>query len=122
MKKLLFGLIATVMFFEISSAQENKIISGKISSGTTTSDLPLELKSALTYKINSQEFTTHQHYDKGLNGNITIIVDSKNLIVGITLPLDTSTEKIASIGKCLKNSFWGNGSGWDGFWDCISGS
>ena len=119
MKKLLFGLIATVLFSSASLAQDAEIVSGKINANTTSVDIPSELKSDLNYKTNSEEFITHKHYYVAIKGDITIITDSKNQIVAVTLPVGTSEEKVRGIVKCFKNAFWGDGGGWSGFWDCV---
>ena len=119
MKKLILGMFATVLFSTFASAQDAEIISGKINSGKTSADIPTELKSDLIYKANSSEFVVHKHYYEDIKGDITVITDSNDRVVAVTLPTETSEEKARSIVKCFKNAFWGEGSGWSGFWDCV---
>ena len=119
MKKLLFGLLATLFMANLSFAQDSEIVSGKINANTMSVDIPLEIKSNLIYKTNSEEFIIHKHYYTEIKGYVTIITDSKNQVVAVTLPVGTSTEKVRGIGKCFKNAFWGDGGGWNGFWDCV---
>lgn len=119
MKKLVFSFLATVLFASFGSAQDAEIISGKINTNSSSVDIPKELKSDLTYKLNSEEFVVHKHYYEELKGNITVITDSKDNVVAVTLPVSTSEARLRDIVKCFKNAFWGNGGGWGGFWDCV---
>ena len=119
MKKLVLGLLATVLFLNFTSAQDTEIISGKINSKEYTVDLPSELRSDLEYKSESQEFIIYKHYYTELKGYITIITDSNDRVVAIALPTTTSEARFRNIVKCIKNAFWGNGSGWGGYWDCV---
>jgi hypothetical protein len=119
MKNIIFGLFATLFVSNFASAQDAEIISGKINTSTYSIDVPIELKSDLTYKINSEEFVIHKHYYAELKGTITVITDSKDKVVAVTLPTTTSEARLRDIGKCFKSAFWGEGTGWGGFWDCV---
>jgi hypothetical protein len=121
MKKLIFGLIATAIFSFTSFAQERIIISGKISTNSFSLDIPLEVKSNLKYQVDSYEFTITERYIENLKGYVTIITDSKNNVVAVTLPPATTFERARSIGKCFTTGFWSNegGTGWPGFWNCL---
>lgn len=92
MKKIFFGIIATVFMCLNATAQENKIVSGKISVGGELIDLPKEVKSELEYKQNSSEFIKYERYSEEFKG--IVVTDSKNNIVSITLPPETPTEKM----------------------------
>lgn len=119
MKKTLLCLLVTVLFVNYTSAQDADIVSGKINTNSSSIDIPAELKSDLTYKTNSEEFVVHKHYYTELKGYITVITDSKNKVVAVTLPTTTSESRLRDIGKCFKNAFWGEGTGWGGFWGCV---
>lgn len=117
MKNFLFSLLATVFFSNFFFAQEMKIVSGKISSGIESIDLPVEVKSDHVFKTESTEFTKHVRYSETLKGEVLIVTDSKDKIVAITVPSTTSMERIKNIFKCVKEAIWGT-SGM-GFWDCM---
>lgn len=119
MKKLVFGLLATVLFANILSAQDGDIVSGKINANTFSIDIPSEFKSNVVYKSESEEFVIHKHYFSDLKGYMTVITDSNEKVVAVTLPTTTTAERIRKIGKCFKRAFWGEGTGWSGFWDCV---
>jgi hypothetical protein len=119
MKKLVLGVIATVLFANFASAQDADIVSGKISSKSFTADIPIELKSDVVYKSESEEFVIHKHYYADLKGYITVITDSRDKVVAVTLPTTTSEARLRDVVKCFKNAFWGDGTGWSGFWDCV---
>lgn len=116
MKKIIIIFILTFANHYFTWAQENKFISGKIIAGTTSIAIPTEVKSELTYKANSTEFIKYERFSEKMNGTIYIIADSKDKIVAVILP--ESANKFTPV-KCFKSSFWGSGSGWSGFWDCI---
>lgn len=119
MKKLVFSFLATVLLVSFGSAQDAEIISGKINANSSSVDIPAELKSDVTYKSNSEEFVVHKHYYTELKGYITVITDSKDKVVAVTLPITTSEARFRAIVKCFKKAFWGDGGGWNGFWDCV---
>lgn len=96
-------------------AQESKLISGKILAGTSSIDIPTEVKSQLIFKENSSEFIKIQRFSETLKGTITVISDSNNKFVGIILPDATSNSKMVSIGECIKKCW----KDWNCFWDCM---
>lgn len=119
MKNLLFVLLTSVVFSNFVYSQDADIISGKINTNKASFEIPADLKSNLTYKANSEEFVIHKHYYEELKGSITVITDSNDKVVAVTLPVSTSEARLRDIVKCFKAAFWGNGGGWDGFWDCV---
>jgi hypothetical protein len=126
MKKILFGLIATVMFSLNGNAQ--KIVSGKISNGKDLIDIPTEIASNLSYKADSSEFTTINKYSETLKGNVSITFDSKNKLVSILYPSSKPLSKavIGPIKDCYKDCMKGSGGGsesgsWLCYWMCITG-
>ena len=122
MKKLFFGLIATVML--CSSVNAQKIESGKISNGKESIDIPKEVVSELKYVENSSDFTTITKFSKSYDGNITLIVDSKNKVVAVVYPPSVSTSKLGPIGRCFKGCNAGGSSesgAWLCYWVCITG-
>ncbi len=119
MKKLLLGIFATVLFTNFASAQDAEIISGKINAKSFSAEIPIEFKSDLMYKSGSEEFVIHKHYFEELKGYMTVITDSKDKVVAVTLPTLTSEARLRDIVKCFKKAFWGDGGGWGGFWDCV---
>lgn len=85
MKNFLLSLFAVVFFTNFFFAQEVKIVSGKISSGFESVDLPIEIKSDKVYTIQSSEFTKHVRYSEVLKGEVLIVTDTKDKIVAITV-------------------------------------
>jgi hypothetical protein len=118
MKNLLFSLIANVLIMPICKGQESKIISGKITIGSTITEIPGEIKSDLEYIIDSSDFIKHERFAENLGGYVTVISDNRDKIVAVVFPVTSATSKMNPL-KCFKTNFWGSGGGWSGFWDCI---
>jgi hypothetical protein len=121
MKKLVFGLIATVMFGFVGSAQS---LDGKIASGNETIDIPIEVRSLMKFDLKSQEFTQYVKYSEKLKGEVVLILDSKNKVVRATLPVGFAKAALGPIGKCLKDCMGGGSSesgAWLCYWVCITG-
>jgi hypothetical protein len=124
MKNLLFGIIATVLFSFTGNAQVGNIVSGKVSSGTSTVDIPLSLKSDLVYSKGSTEFTVFTKYSEKYKGDVTTILDRKYKIVAIILPNDTLTQqKLGPIGRCFSdcNSGGSETGAFLCYWCCVTG-
>ena len=122
MKKFIFGLIATVMFGFVGNAQN--VISGKISNGKDVIDLPQEVVSSLKYDIKSDEFSTISKYSKTYQGIVYLVVDTKNLIVGVVLPPTVSKAAMGPILNCFKDCNRGGGSesgAWLCYYLCLTG-
>lgn len=104
MKKLLFGLFATVLFYNFSAAQELKINSGKITSTISEIELPKEVKSELSYKTENSEFIIYQRYSEELKGNVTLVTDSSKRVVSLHIDAPVSQEVLRRWGsRCLKS-------------------
>ena len=119
MKKKIYCLIAIVSIVNFSFGQDAEIISGKINSDKYSVEIPAEFKSELTFKSDSPEFSIHKHYFNEIEGYVTVIADSKDKVVSVTLPSTISEARLRDIVKCFKNAFWGDGGGWSGFWGCV---
>lgn len=119
MKNFFLCLMVLLFFSFRVQAQEVKIVSGLISSGMYQTEIPEEVQSKLTYENQKQEFIRHTRYCDNLKGEISIVTDSKDRIVAVTVPYGTSVERLRDIAKCFKRAFWGEGTGWGGFWDCL---
>ena len=104
MKKAFFGLLATFLLANLGTAQEAKIISGKISSSTEMIEIPENLKSDLDFKENSSEFIIYQRFSDEFKTKITLVTDSKDKIVCVSLPTPVSAERLSHWGsRCLKS-------------------
>lgn len=124
MKKILFGLIATVLFSIAGNAQTSKLIQGKMISGTEQIDLEPEILSSLKYSASSSDFITSTRYSEKLNGVVTVVTDNKNKVVGIILPTGLNSAKMGPIAKCMKGCMGDSGSesgAWLCYWVCIWG-
>jgi hypothetical protein len=109
------------MFSFVGNAQS---LNGKISSGNVTIDIPLEVVSELKFDSKSQEFTKYIKYSEKLNGEVVLIMDSKNKLVSISLPLGLSKVGLGPIGKCLRDCMGGGSSesgAWLCYWVCVTG-
>jgi len=88
MKKLIFGLIATIIISFNSFAQESKIISSSFSQSKSDVEIPSELKSKNVWtEENADQFVTFSVYKKEYQAFISITLDLK----------DPENVKIASI-------------------------
>lgn len=117
MKKIIFGIFATLSLCQTINAQDLKAVSGRISYGDQYLELPTEMKSDKIYSANSAEFLKIEAYSEELNGSIIILTDSKQQIIGITLPPTTTAEKATKYYTCFKKA-WADGTGLMGYLEC----
>lgn len=117
MKKIIFGIFATLFLCQSINAQDLKVVSGRISYGDQYIELPTEMKSDKIFSANSSDFLKTEAYSEELNGSIIIFTDSKQQIIGITLPPTTTAEKVTKYYTCFKKA-WADGTGLMGYLEC----
>lgn len=116
MKKLVFGLIATVMFGFIGNAQVSK----PTDSGQVLLNIPKEFKSIYLETDKDSGAKTHVEFFKKYNVNITVIVDKSNKIIKFSVPKDSiDSNLLLNIASPMGQCVGGCGGTWACFFGCL---
>ena len=107
MKKLLFGLIATIMFGFVGNAQVTKA-GTCLPQGNSTVLIPSEIKSPIANASNEVSYLSA--FSKKYNGFVTVAFDTNFQIVEITAPKNSVDQvnvnlkaKLGPMAQCVKD-------------------